>query len=162
MRKEISFISVISFVLLAIFFLLPLSSLSQTPNNLQPPEDINQIKEEAQKTGKSVLQRLPEAVKQVWRNEILPLWRKMWSFFKIFWEKTLGPYLSNLWYNHLKPFIEKIVIKIEKMAGKKIEENKPQVQEEFQKKKEETKKELEKQLPKATQTIWDKLKEVIK
>lgn len=145
-----------------ITFSLPYISFSQTSGNLQPPENFNQFKEEAQNTGKTVLQNLPEAVKKIWDNEVLPLWEKMWWHFKVFWKKTLDPYLNKIWYSYLKPKITKIILKIEKMAEKKIEEKKPQIQKEFQKKKEETKKEIERQAPKATETILEKLKEILK
>jgi len=154
----------LSILILILNFLLPLVSVSQTlpNNNLQPPEDINQLKEETQKTGKVFIQKIPEATKEVWNREAIPIWEKMWDSIKNIWNKFLGNFLKDIWYNKTKPLIEKTINKILRIAGKKVEENKPKIQKEFQKKKEETTKEIEKQAPQITETIWQKLREILR
>lgn len=45
--------------------------------------------EEAKGFGLEILKQLPEAVKEVWQERVLPLWQKMWE-----WSKTQ---LKKLW-----------------------------------------------------------------
>ena len=162
MNKKSKIGSAILLFSLSALFLWPLLSLAQIQAPIKPPEDINQAKNLVEKTGKSVLERLPDAIREVWKTQVLPLWRRMWEWLKKFWDNTAGPYLKNLWYSSVKPEIDKIIIKIKGIVWKKIEEKKPQVQEEFQKKKQETTKEIEQQMPNVTKTLWEKFRQIIK
>ena len=38
--------------------------------------------EEAKGFGLTILKKLPEAVKRVWQEKVLPLWQKMWEWLK--------------------------------------------------------------------------------
>lgn len=71
---------VISFLL--IFCLLePGLSLAQ-----EMPQTI----EEAENVGKNILEQLPGAIKEVWHNQALPTFAKMWVWVKNVWENGLG------------------------------------------------------------------------
>lgn len=140
----------IIFSLIFIFFFLSYS-FAQIENI--PPE----IKEEGKRVGETFLERFPQALKEVWKNEVLPIWNKMEEYSSYLWKTYLSPKLKNFWYSFLKPKILYLIEKIKVILGKEIEERKPQIKEEFQKEKEEMKKEI----PETTKTIWQKLKEIL-
>jgi len=76
----------------------------------------------------------PRILKNIWNNEVLPVWSKMWEWFKI-----------NIW------------MKIEGFFKREIEMRKPVIEEEFKKEKEELKTEI----PQVKKSLWERLKELI-
>ncbi len=93
--------------------------------------------EEAKSFGLSILDKLPNAVKQVWREEALPQLKKIWDMVK-------GP-VESLWNKFLS------------LLGKEVEKRRPVLEEEFAKEKEE----MSKDLPKTSQSIWQRFKDLL-
>ena len=96
-------------------------------------EEVPQTMEEAQSFGMNILERLPNAIKEVWSNQALPLWWNMWVWTKGFWDSTLGSKVQGLW---------------EKLWGLTGQET-PDIEGEFQKEKQEMQKDL-----------WERFKEL--
>tara|TARA_Y100000310_G_scaffold49195_2_gene45498 strand:+ start:2456 stop:2899 length:444 start_codon:yes stop_codon:yes gene_type:complete len=109
---------------------------------IQAPETV----EEAQEFGKQILFALPGAMKDVWEQQALPLWRGMWNWFQNIWEQYVFPWLQSLWNKILGIF------------GQEIEKRRPYIEEEFQKEKEELTQELKEKIPEPSKTLWDRLK----
>ena len=83
--------------------ILPVAALAET--GLEPPETI----EEAKTFGLGILRSLPEAVKKIWQEQVLPLWQRMWQWFK--------EQLRKLWHWFLG------------LLGREVERVKPEIEE---------------------------------
>ena len=119
--------------------ILPNFSLSQ---EMTPPATFGKAKEMALKILKVIKEKLPAIIAQIWKEEVLPVWQKMYDWFK-----------ENIW-----PKIESWFKKeVQPRAKEEIEKRKPIIKEEFKKAKEETKKEV----PEVTKSFWEKFKELI-
>jgi len=101
--------------------------------SVQVPETL----EEAKSFGFSILNKLPNAARRVWREEALPQLKKMWDIAR-------GP-LESLWNKFLS------------LLGKEVEKRKPILEEEFAKEKEE----MREDLPKTGQSIWERFKALL-
>ena len=123
--------------LLIIGLILPSFCFAQegTP---QMPQDI----EEAKSFGFDILKRLPEAIKDVWQNQALPLWQNMWDWVKNFWETYVGDKVGDLWQKFLN------------LLGKET----PDLGEEFQKEKEE----MRKDVPEVGRSLWQRFQDLLK
>ena len=110
-----------------------LSFAQQLPSNM---EEGKEILEEGIEVSKS---ELPGKIKDMWNNEVWPVWVKMWDWFDghIF-------YMVRDWFK--------------KDVEPEIEKRKPGIKDEFEKEKEEVKEEL----PQVGKSLWDKFKEIIK
>lgn len=98
-------------IIVATIFLslvLPSFSLAQ-----EVPETMG----DAKALGLSIINQLPDAVKKVWREEVLPLFERMWI-----WSK---PVIDPWWQ------------KLSNILSREVEKRKPAVEEEFKKEKEE-------------------------
>ena len=91
--------------------------------------------DEAKSFGLDVLSRLPEAAKDVWQNQALPIWMEMWDLFRGFWASTLGPLVDVGW---------------EKLLGL-LGKDTTDIQKEFEKEKKEMQKD-----------VWDRFKDLLK
>lgn len=80
-----------------------------------------------------IKETLPTMIKKIWDEEVLPIWQKMFEWFKL-----------NIWE------------KIKPGAEEELEKRKSILKEEFPKAKEELKKET----PVVTKSLWEKLKEL--
>ncbi|OGZ22347.1 MAG: hypothetical protein A2922_02765 [Candidatus Nealsonbacteria bacterium RIFCSPLOWO2_01_FULL_43_36] len=120
MKKIITIVLIINIALAS----FPLSALAQ---------EAPQTMEEAKVFGLNLLERLPNAIKNVWQNQALPIWWNMWVWTKGFWERTLGGWVENIWQ------------KLWRLTGKET----PDVKNEFQKEKQEMQKDL-----------WERFKEL--
>jgi len=100
----------------------------------QAPETL----EEAKEMGEKMLWGFPEALKGPWQ-EALGIWGRMADWFKNIWDSYIYPWFWNI-------------------LGKEVERRKPEVIEEFEKEKEEMKEDI----PKATKSLWERFKELIK
>lgn len=129
-------------VILILFgFLLPYFSFAQvTPTTV--PENMEQAKELGQKALETTQKEMPGLIKNIFQNEVLPLWQKMYNWFK----ENIWPKVKDWFMKFIQPEIEK---------------RKPGIQEEFQKKKIETKEQLQTEVPKIGQSLWEKFKELI-
>ncbi|MEK7503384.1 MAG: hypothetical protein AAB577_00125 [Patescibacteria group bacterium] len=113
MKKYIAGILMINIVLAS----FPLAALAQ---------EVPQTVGDAQALGLNILQRLPNAVRDIWQNQALPIWRSMWAWVKNLWDNTLGSKVQGLWE------------KLWGLTGQKT----PDVKGEFQKEKQEMQKDL--------------------
>src|SRR3989344_2644725 len=72
-------------ILLLLSLFLPSLSFAQGEFGAAMPRTIGEAKDFVL----GVLSKLPEAVKNVWQEEALPIWQKMWEWFFGFWESTI-------------------------------------------------------------------------
>ncbi|MCX6759267.1 MAG: hypothetical protein NT012_01765 [Candidatus Nealsonbacteria bacterium] len=79
------------------------------------------------------------AVRKFVKEEILPIWQKMWDWFKV-----------NIWS------------RVENWIRPEIEKRKDILKEGFEGEKEEMKEELKTEVPKTGKSLWEKFKELIK
>jgi hypothetical protein len=133
--KRIVLVTILSLFLCSSF------SLAQWENPPIPqPENMEQAQQLGDKAWDFVKKDLPGIVKQVWNDEVMPIWTKMWSWFK-----------GSIWEPYLAPFFKS-----------EIEKRQPGLEEEFEKEKEETKESVKKDAVPALKSLWDKFKELIK
>lgn len=103
--------------------------------NPEIPADLNQTQKIGEGIWKTIRQTLPDAVKNIWQEQVLPVWQKMLD-----------------WFN------QKIGFKIKGLFLGEIEKRGPIIKDEFQKEKQEVKEEA----PKVGQSLWEKFKELIR
>jgi len=123
--------------LLIIGLVLPSVCFAQE-GTIQMPQDI----EEAKSLSFDILKRLPEAIKDVWQNQALPLWQNMWDWVKNFWERYAGDKVGELWQKFLN------------LLGKET----PDLKQEFQKEKEE----MTKDVPQVGESLWQRFQDLLK
>ncbi len=97
---------------------MPNLSLAQEEFSAAMPQTVGEAKD----LMTTILAKLPEAVKRVWKEEALPLLRKMWGW--------------------ARPVIEPWRNKLMGLLGKEVEKRRPGLEQEFQKEKEEMQKDL--------------------
>ena len=129
-----------------ISLVLPTFILAQEAPQMKPPETIEEVKAIGERFLEKCGELLPGILEQLWREGVLPVWRKMYQIWSNFWDNTLQPWLRSIWQ------------KIQLMMGQEIEKRKPQVEQEFEKEKEELKTEA----PEVGKTLWERFKELIK
>jgi len=124
-----------------------LPSFASAQEVLQAPETL----EEAQEFGEEVLgktkEQLPGILERAWKEDILPIWRKMLQMWSSFWDNTVQPWLVS------------IADKIKVLLGQEIEKRKPYIEQELEKETEELIEDIEKEIPKA-KSLWERLKEL--
>lgn len=127
-------------------FVLPIFVLAQveTPGTIEGTKEFG--KEFLEKSG----EQLPGILERIWREGVLPVWRKMYEIWSNWWDFTIQPWLKSIWQRIKGIFIQE------------IEKRKPYIEEEFQKEKEELKEEVKKELPKTGKSLWQRFKELIK
>ena len=140
--------------------ILPYFTFAQTASgSIELPKTTEEVKQMAQKGIMVTINQLPGAIKQIWKDDVLPLWTKMWDWTV---KNILNNYIKqkfiDFWYQTLKPKIQGIIQQINSMLGKEIEKNKPVIKEEFQKSTEQIKKEI----PSTTQSLWQKFQNLLK
>lgn len=146
------FVLKILIAIVIINFILPnfgsVNSSQVALAQIQAPETL----EEAQQFGEEVLEKtkeqLPGILEKSWKEEVLPVWRKM----RQMW--------SNWWDNTIQPWLISIVDKIKVLLGQEIEKRKPYIEQEFEKETEELIKDIGKEIPKA-KSLWERFKELI-
>lgn len=121
-------------ILILFGFLLPSFTFGQEQPQIKAPESMEEVKELGKKALEVGEKELPGIIKRVWKEEVLPVWQKMWDWFK-----------ANIW--------ARIWPKLEE----EIEKRKPLLEEEFGKEKEELKEEL----PKVGKSLWEKFKDLL-
>lgn len=119
-------------ILLIISLILPGFSFAQ---KIKAPETLEEVRGGLEKVWEIIKRDLPRILGKIWREEVLPVWQKIWEWFKV-----------NVW------------LKIESLFKKEMEKRKPIIEEELKKEKEKLKEEA----PKVTKSLWEKLKEIIK
>ena len=135
-------------VILVIFGVLLPSFAFFQEQPVSPPETLEEAREIGERALEVSKKELPGILEKIWKEEVLPIWQKMYDWFK-----------TNIW-----PKIEFFFKKeVEPRAKGEIEKRKPIIKEEFKKEKEELKKEVKEEVfPKAFKSLWEKFKELIK
>ena len=144
-NKWHSWFSVFCFLFFVFYLILPSFSLAQTQTTT-PPETLEEVKELGEKALKTSQKELPGILEKIWKEDVLPVWEKMYEKWSEWWDSSTQPWFQNIWE------------KIATLFGKEIEKRKPIIEEEFKKEKEEVKEEL----PEVTKSLWEKFKELIK
>ena len=115
--------------------------------HLEVPDTLQEAKEEAGRVGEDIASELPGVTKEIFANEVLPVWRQMLNWTKeVLWEQFLLPPFKNIWGD------------IMALTGKEVERRTPIIKQELEKEKQELKEELQKQTSKAGNTLWERFK----
>jgi len=133
-------------IILLLGILLPSFSLAQEGDQLQLPENMDEVQELGEKALEIGKKELPGTIEKVWQEEVLPIWQKMYDIWSNWWDNTIQPWLDDIWQ------------KIMSLLGQEIEKRKPLIEEEFEKEKEE----LGIEASKIGQSLWERFKELIK
>ena len=131
-------------ILLTIIFntiILPSFSLSQSPQAIELPKTIEEVK----KMGLRSLDFIPNFFKNAWQEFVI-FWQKVWNWFLNIWNSHIYPFFNNIW---------------QKTIGREIEERRPMIEEEFKKEKEEVKQEVKTYLP-TGKSLWEKFIELFR
>ncbi|MFH1582660.1 MAG: hypothetical protein ABIA08_02810 [bacterium] len=123
---------IIAIFLILGIFIPSLSFAYDLPENEQEAQE---LLEKGLEVGEK---ELPGMVKSLWTDEVLPVWGKIYNWFK----DRIWPIFFNWFKKEIEPELEK---------------RRPQLEEEFEKEKTEVKEEL----PKVGRSLWDKFKEII-
>lgn len=153
--------------------ILPYFCFAQSQMQIKVPETLDEAKIQAIEALKEIDKRLWGALMRVLKEDILPIWQKMWGITKNLWNSYFGPkleYLIGKLKDFFQPKIEALWQEFLKILGKEIEKRKPGIEEEFQKEKEEIKqeigqeieKEMEERTPEVGKSLWERFKELIK
>jgi len=115
---------------------------------ISPPETLEGAKEIGERALETIPKELPGTVEKIWKEEVLPIWQKMYDWF-----------LSNIWPK-IKGWFKK---EVEPRAKEEIEKRKEIIGEGLEREKEELKKEVKEEIiPKTFDSLWEKFKELIK
>ena len=134
-------IKIIINFLIILYLILPSVNFAQT-QPIKAPETLEELKE--------IKLNLEAILKKIWKEEVVPVFQKIWNFIKKLWNSYILPNIKKLWQKITTPFIEE------------IERRKPKIEKEFQKEKQEMKEEIKTELPKIGKSLWQKFKELIK
>ena len=132
-------IKVLLAALIVLGVILPNFSFAEEAK-IEVPENLEEVKELGGKAVEIGKKELPETMEKAWQEEVLPLWQRMYDWFK-----------RSVWEPYFAPFFQK-----------EIEKRKPEIKEEFEKEKQEMKEPAKEEIPKATKSLWEKLKELFK
>jgi len=139
-------VKIIILCLVLLNITLPTGIMGQTAP-IKPPENLDEVKQMGEKTLKVARRDLPGIIENIWKNEVLPVWKKMFN-----WTK------SNIWDDWLSLWFKKIWSSTISIFKGEVEERKPAIKEEFKKEKQEVKEEA----PKIGKSIWKKFLEIIR
>jgi len=161
----------IIFFLLIFSLVLPGFSFGQAPlpQSITPPENLEEAKKMGEKALEATQKELPGILEKIWKEEVLPVWQKMYDWFNELrihftfeFEVNVLPKIKS-WFNELKiHFTSEFKKEIEPKVKEEIEKRKPVVEEEFQKEKKELKEDVKTELPKVGKSLWERFQELIK
>ena len=118
-------------------FLLPIISLAQEGEGVKMPETIEEAKDMVGNVIKVGQKELPGNMKNMFKEDVLPVWNKMYGWFKV-----------NIWPK----------------AEKEIKKREPALKEDVQKETGEMKEDVKKEVPKISAKIrilWAEFKNLI-
>ena len=149
-------------ILSLVSLVLPNFCIAQQSAPIEVPKTIEEGKNVVIKAAEKIIELLPEIIKRTWREDVIPLWEKMWQWFKDFWRSYATKTFNYVWYSNLKPIIKSSVQKVGdsfmRFVGKEVDEKRSVIEEEFEKEK----KEIRESLPQDTETIWQRFKDLFK
>ena len=127
-------------ILIFTLFLTDFSSAKEEAPTIRMPETLEEAWKMLGRFWEVSKEKLPEIFKGLWKNEVLPLWKKMFEWFRV-----------RVWGEIKSWFIRKIWPRVEK----ETEKRKTILREELEKEKEKTTEEIRK-------SLWERFKELIK
>jgi hypothetical protein len=127
--------------LVLLLSLAPLTGLAQ--RSLEAPQTL----EEAKGFGLNIIEQLPSKMSEIFQNEVLPLWKKIFDWFAV--------RLAALWENTAKDWIQGWIDRIKELLGQEIEARKPGIQQSFQEEKQELKENI------GELSLWERFKSLI-
>lgn len=109
--------------------------------------------EEAKDFIMNIIKLLPEAMKNVWQNQVSPFWHKfaelasnwlesMISVVKS-WLNWLSDWLSDIWYGTIKPWINNVLDWLRNLIYQKQPE-------------------FEEKIPETSKSLWQKIKDIFR
>jgi len=128
-----------SVLILLIFNLLLTGCCFAQNNSIQAPETFEQAQEIGEKALEVGKEELPDIIKDIWHNDVLPIWQKMYDWF-----------YENIWLEVKDPFGSRV--------EQEIEIRKEIVDQEF----EQEKKEVKKELPGILDKTWKFIRDVVR
>lgn len=131
---------IVIFLILFVILSLGLSGFSfAQEKTIKAPETLEEAKEMGERGIEEGKRKLPDIIKKIWKEEVLPLWGRMyeWSYDNI-WLKT------KTWFQR----------EVYPRTKEELEQRKQIIKEEFPKEKQE----LEEELP----ALWERFLELIK
>ena len=155
-------ISKVLIMLSLISLVLPNFCVAQQSVPIEAPESIEEGKNMAIKAAEKIVELLPGIVKKTWKEDIIPLWKKMWEWVRNFWKSYAVKTFDYVWHSNLKPAMKSSVQKVKnsfmRFMGKEVSERMPIIKEEFKKETEE----MKEGLPRETETLWQRFKDLFK
>jgi len=105
------------------------------------PETIDEAVKESKELGEEVSQKLPNAVRKIWDNEVIPFWQNMFNWIE-----------EKIWGNFLEPVVQDIIDRFKNFS----EERRPILEQELEKEKEELKEGLREGASQAKESLWQR------
>jgi len=109
--------------------------------NVKIPENFQEAKGLLEKVFEILKDKLPQAISKIWKEEVVPVWQKIYEWLKVYWLKFKN------WFQNI----------FQSKAKEEIVKRKPVIEEEFEKEKEELKAEL----PKIRENLWQRFLDLI-
>lgn len=107
--------------------ILPSFCFSQT----ELPSDL----EEGKSFVITIIERLPQEMENVWNNEVVPIWKKVWQKIKNIgtsvlptlksWFYSTFDWLADIWSENIKPWIINCLGGIKSFINTKLEHQNP-------------------------------------
>ena len=122
-------------IILLLFIAVPVFTFAT-----EIPDTIDEAVEESREAGGKILDKLPNAVGNLWNENVLPLWKNMLGGAVSFWEKSIVSKFKNIW---------QVIIG-------KVEEKKPELERELEKEKQEIREDLQQGAAKAAKSLFQR------
>jgi len=130
--KTLINVTTLSLVLISLTC-FPFNVKAQDEIPLHAPKDLEEIQEFGEGMLEASKEQLPDIIKRLWNEDVMPLWQKMYDWFDL----NIGS-------------------KFKEVFDEEVEKRRPVVEQEYEKEKEEVKEEL----PIVTQNLWERLLEL--
>jgi len=130
--KTLINVTTLSLVLISLTC-FPFNVKAQDEIPLHAPKDLEEIQEFGEGMLEASKEQLPDIIKRLWNEDVMPLWQKMYDWFDL----NIGS-------------------KFKEVFDEEVEKRRPVVEQEYEKEKEEVKEEL----PIVTQSLWERLLEL--
>ena len=146
MRHLVFFLIFLSFLAHPLFF-----GFAQTDQTFQVPDTIDEAKQGVLNIGDKIIRAIPEAVSNIWKNEVVPRWKAMWKWV-----------MEEVWQKRVKPALETLWDKAMELLGKEVEKRKPLLEQEFEQEKQELKQDIETYGKSARKGLWERFQALFK
>ena len=134
---------------------MPFWTYAQTHENpvspgLHVPENFEEAQKGTEEAGKRIWEELPRILKDIWNNEILPLWKTMWNWVVMLWDHTVKAWVEACWEW------------LRSLFGEEIDTRTESAREQIEKEKQELQEELEKEGENITRSLWQRFKDLFR